>query len=351
MTAWKSHGSQFLVRENGVPKGTLVTNAQLVARYVPDLLPSVLPLVIHEQPQRVLLLGLRAGEPLAATTAFPVQRVLCLEADRGVLGLCRVLMGGSADVQRPLTPDPSPRRGEGRNSGSPTPFDDDRVEARVREPVVAVRTLHEKFDVVISSPDQPSLPQAAVWFTDESLRAAASCLENEGVFAIRFQHIDLGPRSVRVLAKTLSAIFREVAAVEIGSGELLFLGTNSERGFAREGFVERLQRPHVRHVLASMGWDWSTPLRLGLQDADAIGHLTNHKDAEVNVCSRSTWPFRLPLDVMRWQNKRQQTRELLAQHERFLMTWGGDKAESVEVATRLSEWDLSRQIVSRHADE
>ncbi|HLQ43821.1 MAG TPA: hypothetical protein VK137_03755, partial [Planctomycetaceae bacterium] len=116
LTAWKSHGAQFLVRENGIPKGTLATNAQLVARYVPDLLPSVLPLVIHEQPQRVLLLGLRAGEPLAATTAFPVQRVLCLEADRGVLGLCRVLMGGSADDQSPLTPNPSPRRGEGRNN-------------------------------------------------------------------------------------------------------------------------------------------------------------------------------------------------------------------------------------------
>ena len=92
LTAWKFAGSRFLVRENGIPKGTLATNANLVPRFLPDVLPTVLPLVTHERPRSVLLLGLRAGEPLVASTVFPLQRIVCVEADRGVTKLCRRLL-------------------------------------------------------------------------------------------------------------------------------------------------------------------------------------------------------------------------------------------------------------------
>lgn len=330
LTAWRARGSQFLVRENGVPKGTLATNADMAPRYLPEVLPSLLPLIVHEHPQHVLLLGMRAGEPLSTTAAFPVQRVLCLEADRGVVDLCHKML---------------------ESAGALSPFVDDRFETRVSDPSIAVRTLKEKFDLVISSPDQPSLPQSAVWFTEESLRAMAGCVNEEGLFALRFQHVDLTTKSVRILAKTMSSIFREIAAVEMAPGELLLLGTNSERGFMREGFVERLQRPHVRQMLASIGWDWSTPLRMGLQNAEAIAQLTAHQDAVINRSATSTWPFQLPIDVMRWDNKLEQTRNELVKNSHYLMAWGGQDADTPDVATRLSEWELSRQIIRLHPDE
>ncbi len=330
LTAWKFSGSRFLVRENGIPKGTFAANAQLAPRFAPDVLPTVLPLVTHEHPQSLLLLGLRTGEPAAMATMFPLRRIVCIEADRGVLALSRSLLSSSNEV---------------------SPLSDDRLETRVCDPALAVRTMSEQFDVIVASADQPSLPQAANGFTVESLRAAAGCLNDEGVFAIRYQHIDLGPRSVRGLAKTMSAAFREVAAVEIAPGELLFLGTNSERGFAREGFVERWQRPHVRQLLASVGWDWSTPLRLPMLSHEALQELVLQSGGVVNVASRSTWPFRLPAEVMRWENKLQQVQAELAPHERFLMAWGGDEANNADVAARLSEWELSRAIIRRHSDE
>ena len=330
LTAWKFSGSRFLVRENGIPKGTFAANAQLAPRFAPDVLPTVLPLVTHERPQSVLLLGLRTGEPAAMATMFPLRRIVCIEADRGVLALSRSLLSNSNEV---------------------SPLSDDRLETRVCDPALAVRTMSERFDVIVASADQPSLPQAANGFTVESLRAAAGCLNDEGVFAIRYQHIDLGPRSVRGLAKTMSVAFREVAAIEIAPGELLFLGTNSERGLAREGFIERWQRPHVRQLLASVGWDWSTPLRLPMLSHEALQELVLQSGGVVNVASRSTWPFRLPTEVMRWENKLQQVQAELAPHERFLMAWGGDEASNADVAARLSEWELSRAIIRRHSDE
>jgi hypothetical protein len=342
LTAWKFAGSRLLVRENGIPKGTLATNVELAPRFVPDVLPTVLPLVTHERPQSLLLLGLRAGEPVELATMFPLRRIVCVEADRGVVELCRRL---------PLTPGPSPQRGEGRETQRvQTSLDDDRLETRLCDPALAVRTIHEQFDVIVASADQPSLPQAVAGFTVECLREAAGCLNDDGIFAIRFQHIDLGPRSVRGLAKTLSAAFREVAAVEIAPGELLFLGTNGERGFAREAFIERWQRPQVRQLLASVGWDWSTPLRLPMLNQEALRELVQ-TGATVNEASSSTWPFRMPLEVMRWENKLQQVQAELTPHERFLMAWGGDEANNADVAARLSEWELSRAIIRRHADE
>ncbi len=330
LSAWTFAGSRVLVRENGIPKGSLATNSGLAPRFLPDLLPTVLPLVTHERPTSLLLLGLRAGESLTAATMFPLQRIVCVEADRGVVSLCRTLMSqGHAE----------------------SAMNDDRLETRVCDPALAVRTMRETFDVIVASADQPSLPQAATSFTVESLRDAARCLNDDGLFAIRFQHIDLGPRSVRALAATMSAAFREVAAVEMAPGELLFLGTNSERGFARDGFVERWQRPQVRQLLASAGWDWSAPLRLGMLNHDAIQELAGQRGAVVNVASRSTWPFRLPTEVMRWENKLQLVQTELAKHSHFLLSWGGEAAQNADVAARLSEWELSRAIVRRHQDE
>ena len=330
LTAWKFSGSRYLVRENGIPKGTFAANAQLAPRFAPDVMPTVLPLVTHERPQSLLLLGLRTGEPVAMAMMFPLRRIVCIEADRGVLALSRSLLSSSNEI---------------------SPLSDDRLETRVCDPALAVRTMSERFDVIVAAADQPSLPQAANGFTVESLRAAAGCLNDEGVFAIRYQHIDLGPRSVRGLAKTMSVAFREVATVEIAPGELLFLGTNSERGFARQGFIERWQRPHVRMLLASVGWDWSTPLRLPMLSHEALQELVLQSGGVVNVASRSTWPFRLPTEVLRWENKLQQVQAELAPHERFLMAWGGDEANNADVAARLSEWELSRAIIRRHSDE
>ncbi len=330
LTAWKFQGSRFLIRQNGVPKGTLAGDTRLAPRFGPDVLPSVLPLVIHEHPQSVLLLGLRGGESLTAAAAFPVQRVLCVEADRGAIGLCRELLG---------------------RAGGLIALDDDRVETRVCEPSLAVRGLCEQFDVIVASSDQPSLPAAANGFTQEYFRAASRCLTEDGLLAVRFPLVDLGPRPLRVLAKTMSSVFAEIAAVEMAPGEMLFLATNSECGFAREGLVDRLQRPHVRQVLASIGWDWSTPLRLPIQDNTAIRELSDQSGVGINTCSHSTWPFRLPMEVMRWDNKFQQVRQELAKREQFLGLWGGAAAGTPEVAIRLSEWELSRQIIRRHSDE
>ncbi|TXT35131.1 MAG: hypothetical protein FD138_1504 [Planctomycetota bacterium] len=330
LTAWKFAGSRFLVRENGIPKGTLATNANLAPRFLPDVLPTVLPLVTHARPRSVLLLGLRAGEPLVAAAVFPLQRIVCVEADRGVTRLCRSLFS---------------------RDGVAATMNDDRLETRVCDPMLAVRTMREKFDVIVASADQPSLSQASSSFTVESIQSVANCLDDDGLFAIRFQHVDLGLRSVRALAATMSAVFREVSAVEMAPGELLFLGTQSELGFAREGFIDRWQRPQVRELLASAGWDWSASLRLPMLNHDAIQELAGQRGGVVNVASRSTWPFRLPTEVMRWENKLQLVQMELAKHSHFLLAWGGEAADNADVAARLSEWELSRAIIRRHQDE
>lgn len=343
LTAWKFAGSRFLMRENGIPRGTFASNAQLAPRFLPDVLPTVLPLVTHERPQSILLLGLRAGEPLVAATGFPLQRIVGIEADRGVVKLARRL---------PLffSPSPFPRSAEAKDAASPH-FADERVEIRVCDPVLAVKTMGESFDVILASADQPSLPQAANLFTVESLRSAAERLNDGGLFAIRFQHVDLGPRAVRAMAATMLAAFRDVAAVEMAPGELLFVGTQSERGFAREGFIDRWQRPQTRQLLASAGWDWCAPLRLPMLNHEAIEELAARPGGVANVASRSTWPFQLPTEVMRWENKLQLVQTELARHSRFLLAWGGEAADNADVATRLSEWELSRAIIRRHQDE
>lgn len=329
LTAWRFAGSRLHVRENGIPKGTLVTDARLAPRFVPDVLPTLLPLVTHERPQSLLLLGLRAGEPIATATMFPLQRIVCVESDRALVSLL------SSRVCSTVT-------------GSP--LRDERAELRICDPALAARAMREQFDVIVDSVDQPSLPSAANRFTVEHFQAIAKRLADDGIFAIRFQHVDLGPDAIQVLAKTMQHVFVECSAVETQPGDLMFLGTNSPLGFARSGFIERWQRPHVRRLLASLGWDWSTPLRQPMQDQTALTILGG-ANVTPNFASRSTWAFRLPNDVMRWDDKLRQVQAKLVEGGRFLMAWGGEDANNASVAERLSEWDLSRQIGRRQSDD
>lgn len=330
LTVWRFAGSRLHLRENGIPKGTLATDARLAPRFVPDVLPTLLPLVTHERPQSLLLLGLGAGEPIATATMFPLQRIVCIESDRR---LAKFLSS------------------QFRASATGSPWLDERTELRACDPVLAVRTLREQFDVIVDSADQPSLSSSAHRFTVEHLQAAASRLADNGLFAIRLQHVDLGPDAIHVLARTMQQVFGECAAVETQPGDLIFLGTNSPLGFVRSGFIERWQRPHVRRVLASLGWDWSTPLRQPMQDQTALTILASRDHAMPNFASRSTWAFRLPNDVMRWDDKLRKVQSELVEGGRFLMAWGGEDASNASVAERLSEWDLSRQIGRRQSDD
>ena len=219
-------------------------------RSAAGVLESLIPLVVHERPERVLLLGIGGGDGLRAGLGFPVTRIDCVEPD---------------ERWRNLVAD----RIE---------FDDVRLSWRHVAPALAVAADSAQYDVVIATASRPVAWRAESTRTLEFYRNAARQLSRDGVFCQAFSVGDVGIAGVDVPHAAMCDVFRVTVRIQVEPGRFLVVATNSPRLFNRPGVVARLQGPHVRAALAEIGWDWANLLQLptsGPPKSGESGH-SNH---------------------------------------------------------------------------
>lgn len=332
-TVWSMRGIQLQLRESGIPKAIVSNDTRICPQFSADVMQAVLPLVLHESPRRVLLLGLQGGVTLDTCFHFPLQQLTCAESDPALIRLVK---------ENLFTPE---TRGL---------FDDDRVRMLPLDPALAVAANDEPYDVIISSPDQPALAQSTPYFTLEFYHNVAHRLAEDGIFCQRFQYVDFGPEPLRVITATLQKAFRTVTAVETASGELALLATNSEKGLMREGLTARLQAGHVRNVLGQLGWDWVVPLNLSAYHPKTLLKFAVETDAGFNTAANGQLAHQLPLEVMRWGAKREEIANVLARHTGSLLRFsaGADaSADASDALLRLEETTGRRNLIVRYPDQ
>ena len=237
LTVWSQRGVSRLLRVDGIPAASWSEDSLVSPRQSSEILSVVLPLVLHERPERVLQLGLGGGEGLRAGLGFPLNRIDCVEPNRGL----RELVAQDAV------------------------FDDVRLSWRHLSPALDVSSGSGDYDVVIATSVAPVSWRSESIRTVEFYRNAARQLAPDGIFCQVLSQRDVGSTAVTVPHSTIRAAFGLSVQVPVGSGRVLVLASNGETLLDRSGFVGRLQGPHVRAVLAEMGWDWANILQLPVQ--------------------------------------------------------------------------------------
>lgn len=330
-TVWKYRGVDYQAREDGVPRGVVSTQPDLSPQVAPAMLHAVVPLVLHERPLRVLMLGLSDGVPLSATLSFPVQRVTCCEPDAAAIRLVRDVVASASGV---------------------SPLADERVTLRRLPLELAAVTDREQYEIIVCNPGQSSLCRAAPYFTPQFLRRVAQRLTPDGIFCQRFECMDYGPEPLQIAVKSLQSAFTEVRAMEVGPGEMLFLATNSPEGLVRPDLVKRLQGPHVRRVLARGGIDWSTLLNLPAYDHETLAKIAAERGGHAGKLRNQSLVWRTPREVLRWGAKLYEVQELLTKDDRRsrLLNWVGDDGNSPEVLARLAEVVTQQKLVREYPD-
>ncbi|QDT45014.1 spermidine synthase [Gimesia alba] len=334
-TLWSYHENQIQIRRSGLPFGVTSVDPGLCPHTTGELMPFLIPVILHERPADVLFLGLGSGVGVNTSLDFPVQRVTCLESDSGLVKL----------YQEEIAP---------RNSISA--FESERVQLN-QLPValaMAARSETEKgYDLIISNPVQSVVTQSQAEYTAEFYQNVSRHLNEDGIFCQRFQHIDFGAQPLRVVAQTFLSEFKQVMALEIANGETLFLGTNSSQGFIRENLIDRIQAPQVRRTLAQVGWDWSVLLNLAAYSADALYQMTLDVKTEVNNTSTGTFAFTLPYEMMRWGPKRREVQQMISQKDRTgrLINWMHNEKNDPIVLRRLSEVTVQNKLMAQYPDQ
>jgi len=354
-TLWQAHGGTLQVRCQGVPVGMIATQPDWSPQYGPEIAATVWPLALVDQPARVLLLGVGSSASLQAALTFPVSQVVCSEVDEDLLAL--------------LNSQVFPRCGF-------NPYQDERCLA-LRQPAEWLLLPDaEQFDVIVAPSPSASLPNASANSTTEYYQRAARHLSAKGVFCQRFQTIDFGPTPLLTTVATLQQAFPEVACLEVGAGEFLLLAAHDAEALVKADLPQRLERPHVMHLLSRCQWDWCTPLNFPAYDRAALMEAITEAEIQPLSCANSWLAFFTPRELLRWGPKQQEIAAVLQQARtsasvyplarageppRALSTtvtsrrsryldWIGHSAAEATVLRRLGEVVSQRELVRQFPD-
>lgn len=171
-----------------------------------QILIGALPLLVRDQTDDVLLIGLGSGVTLGSVEQFPVKRVTCVELEPAVIEASRHF----EDVNN-------------------HPLDDPRLKMVSNDGRNFIYTTDQKFDVIVSEPSNPWVTGVANLFTLEYFKRGADRLKDGGLFSQWLQIYEMAPEDVRTLIATFRAAFPQVYLFRGAEGDLMLLGSKSER--------------------------------------------------------------------------------------------------------------------------
>lgn len=323
LTVWKRRACEYEVRRSGLPLGAVSLDTFVAPQRTGETLQAVLPLCLHENAESLLVLGAGGGSVLETSVFFPLRRITCVEPDDPhVDALSRQLFN-----QMPLNP-----------------LQDERVSVVSADPALAVRALSDTYDLVLASDSQPAFDSSVAMSSGEFLTAASERLSDDGLFCQPLDIVDFGPETLASVVETWRSVFADVTAFEIGPGRLLLVGrqtVDEDRRFDGAGFIERLQRPHVRTVLAGLGWDWSTVLKIMAYSDNDLRQAFGGSGARPNRVANLEFTACLPFEVTSWGPKYQRTLATLQQVAGTVQFMTGTAGQDPDVKRRMT--DLGEQ--------
>jgi spermidine synthase len=146
------------------------------------------PLALHPDPRRVLVVGWGAGATAASALLHPIQSLECVEIEPATFRAAPFFTRLSGAAVR----DPRFRVqfGDGRN---------------------ALLAARAPYDVVVSEPSNPWISGVSNLFTRDFYAIVADRLAPGGVFGQWFHYYDLAPEDVKVELKTFATVFPQAS--------------------------------------------------------------------------------------------------------------------------------------------
>jgi spermidine synthase len=173
-----------------------------------------LPLLLHPDPQDVLVIGLGTGITFAATLRYPVAKSVCIEISPEVVEASQVFASFWEGMS----------------------LEDERAEIIVGDARSYLFFSPRKFDVIIAQPSDVWVRGMGNLFSQEYFQAMRDRLNEGGVACQWLQGYGLSPRTFKSILRTYSSVFRHVSLwwPNITGGDFLLLGSEEAYRFRVE---------------------------------------------------------------------------------------------------------------------
>ncbi len=204
-------GSDLVLRVNGKPDAS--TGADMTTQS----LIGHMPVLLHEAPRDVFLVGLGSGVTAGAVLAHPDLKLTVAEISEEVVAGHRFF---------------------GAVNG--LPLKDPRSTLVVDDARTVLRASPAKYDVVISEPTNPWQAGVAGLFTVEFYDLVKTRLKPGGVFAQWMHAYETNDALVSLVLTTLRSRFEHVAVFELGPSDFAFIARDQPLHFEPASFAKRV---------------------------------------------------------------------------------------------------------------
>jgi spermidine synthase len=196
-----------------------------------QLMCAHLPLLLHENPKEILIVGLASGITVGAAAAHPVRTIRVVEIEEKMIPAARLF-------------------GEANNHV----LDDERVTMSINDARNELEFSPADYDVIISEPSNPWMTVASNLFTEDFFRMARTRIRPQGIFLQWIQTYYLPPGDLQSIIAAFNDAFPHVMLFETMDGvDLLLLGAEQPLKLDLEAIGGRMSELDVRIDLSRVG--------------------------------------------------------------------------------------------------
>lgn len=205
------------------------TEASTTSDMSNQILVSQIPMLLHPDPHKVLVIGLGSGITFGSVLTYPVDEAECVEISPAVVRASRYFSDWHSDVTR--NPKAKIIMGDGRNY---------------------MLSTDQKYDVVISEPSKPWISGVSNMFTRESYESAKKRLNDRGLFCQWFHYYSMSPEDFKTALRTFLSVFPYVQ-IWNADNNIFMVGANEPIQLNYPQIASKLNEPKVAQDLERIG--------------------------------------------------------------------------------------------------
>lgn len=284
-----------------------------------------LPMLLHKDPRKVLVVGMGSGMTLGATSAHPgVEQITLAEIEPKVIGVARTFEAYNHRV-----------------------LDDPRLRIVFNDGRNFLMTTKGRFDVITADPIHPWFRGAGYLYTTEYFKLAAEHLAPGGIICQWLPLYELTPENIRSVVRTFNENFR-YTMLWLTHNDAEIVGSNEPIRIDEAELEHRIAEPAVaadlKRVMMGTSAEFLSYFALGTEGMRAFG-----RDGILNTDDNLYLEFSAPLSIRRASLMAENVRVLL-RHREPVIPYLVPAAPSVVRAAQLKRWANAEQPI-RMADE
>jgi spermidine synthase len=188
-----------------------------------------LPLLLHDNPRSIYIIGLGSGVTLGAALRHPIDRADVSEISPEVIAASAFFSKENHDAPR-----------------------DRRTRLIVGDGRSHLLLSHDRYDVIVSEPSNPWMAGVSTLFTREFFQAARAHLQPGGILCQWAHTYNISDADLRSIVETFLSTFPDGSAWLVGTSDLLLIGSTSPIRALESGIVAAWNRPGVAEDLAQV---------------------------------------------------------------------------------------------------